>query len=235
MASRSNRRNFLKIGTVAGSGMLLTQFSNSSVFAGATQSDADCFFKIVKTRRSVRKYLSTSVPEEHITQILDAARMAPTSGNQQPWKFLVVRDPQKIKELKTECIAQAIERFKIRKGNPTETELTEYKEKVAKNMENYLSAPVYIIVLTDSNSIYPTYNEHDGPLAAGYLLLAARALGYGTVYITDAIPDAATKKVFNIPDNYKRVCITPIGIPESWPETPTKKELKELVIQEKFE
>ncbi len=235
MATQSNRRNFLKAGTAAGTAILLSQMPHSAAIAGEEQNEADCFFKVIKTRRSIRKYLPTLVPEEHLTQILEAARMAPTAGNQQPWKFLVVRDQQKINELKTECINLALDGFKARKANPTEKELNEFNEKVAKSMGNYLSAPVFIIVLTDSKSIYPTYNDQDGPLAAGYLMLAARALGYGTVYITDAIPDVATQKVFNIPENYKRVCITPVGVPENWPEPPVKKDLKELVVYEKFD
>ena len=47
---------------------------------------------IIKNRRTVRKFKFTHVPEEHIIKILDAARFAPTAGNQQPWKFLVIRD-----------------------------------------------------------------------------------------------------------------------------------------------
>jgi len=54
-------------------------------------------------------------------------------------------------------------------------------------------------------------------MAAGFLMLAARALGYGTVFITDAIPDQVTKEVLRIPDRYTRVCITPLGIPVEWP------------------
>ena len=64
--------------------------------------------------------------------------------------------------------------------------------------------------------------------------LAARALGYGTVFITDAISDKITREVFEIPDTYTRVCITPLGIPFEWPKTPPKKELEEFIIREKF-
>ena len=96
------------------------------------------------------------------------------------------------------------------------------------------SASVYIVVLTDSKSKYPDYNHWDGPLAAGYLILAARALGYGTVFYTDSIPDEVTKKVLNIPDRYQRVCIIPVGIPESWPDKPSKKEFTELVCWNKI-
>jgi len=48
------------------------------------------------------------------------------------------------------------------------------------------------------------------------------------------IPDAVTKKVLGIPDRYTRVCITPIGVPEEWPESPPKKELEEFLVIESF-
>jgi nitroreductase len=66
-------------------------------------------------------------------------------------------------------------------------------------------------------------------MAAGFLMLAARALGYGTVFITDAIPDQVTKEVLRIPDRYTRVCITPLGIPVEWPDSPPKRKLEEFI------
>ena len=90
------------------------------------------------------------------------------------------------------------------------------------------------MILTDNNSKYPDYNHWDGPLGAGYLMLAARALGYGTVFITDAISVEVTKDVLKIPDSYTRVCITPLGIPYEWPETPDKKSLEEFIVREQF-
>ena len=92
--------------------------------------------------------------------------------------------------------------------------------------------PNLIVILTDDQSTYPDYNHWDGPMAAGYLMLAARALGYGTVFITDAISDAITKKVLNIPDRYTRVCITPLGVPVEWPQSPPKKPLEDFIAWE---
>jgi nitroreductase len=69
-------------------------------------------------------------------------------------------------------------------------------------------------------------------MAAGYLMLAARALGYGTVYITDSIPDEITREVLAIPARYQRVCITPVGIPAGWPDPSPKKKLEDLVAYE---
>jgi nitroreductase len=189
------------------------------------------FFETVMSRRSVRRFLSTPVPEEDLTRILDAARMAPTSGNQQPWRFLVVRDPGVIEELKEGCVEMGLEMRRGR-GMPATDEVAQsMRDTLA---QGYFSAPAYVVILTDGESQYPTYNHWDGPLAAGYLMLAARALGYGTVFVTDAIPDAVTKEVLNIPDRYTRVCITPVGAPEEWPDPPPKKELEEFIVYEKF-
>jgi nitroreductase len=65
-------------------------------------------------------------------------------------------------------------------------------------------------------------------------MLAARALGYGTVFITDAIPESLTKEVLQIPDRYTRVCITPLGVPVDWPNTPEKKKLEDMISYEKL-
>jgi nitroreductase len=54
---------------------------------------------VIKTRRSIRKYKSDPVPENVLNQILEAARFAPSSGNRQPWHFIVVKDPDIKKEL----------------------------------------------------------------------------------------------------------------------------------------
>jgi nitroreductase len=191
------------------------------------------FWNVIQNRRSVRTFKSDSIPEKDILRIIDAARMAPTSGNQQPWKFLVIKDKTTINQMKEACIKLALQRFdsngdnKMTKG--------QFTEDITKRFSStYFSAPVFIVILTDNNSMYPDYNHWDGPLAAGYLMLAARALGYGTVFITDAIPDIITKEVLQIPANYTRVCITPLGVPVEWPKTPQKKSLEEFVVKEKF-
>ncbi|MFO7448293.1 MAG: nitroreductase family protein [Ignavibacteriaceae bacterium] len=187
---------------------------------------------VFQERRSVRKYKPDPVPQEDLVKIIDAARMAPTSGNQQPWKFLVIQDQNKIAEMKNLCLAGFIENYD---NNPDKSEDREsFINRATESLTNYFSAPVYIVILTDNNSMYPTYNHWDGPLAAGYLMLAARSLGYGTVFITDAIPDNVTKTALGIPDNYTRVCITPLGTPVEWPKSPKKKELEEFIIYEKF-
>jgi len=221
-----SRRSFLRL-AAAGSALCATGATTALSAPSIDSGLLDMFAK----RQSVRRYKSDPVPEEHLRLILDAARRSPTSGNQQPWKFLVVRNPATIERLRVRCL-------KFYEANwPKDlppAEKASRVENATKRLAGYFSAPVYVVVLTDSQSTYPSYNHHDGPLAAGYLCLAARALGYGTVYITDAIPEQATREVLSIPERYERVCITPLGIPDEWPDPMPKKKLEEFVVYESF-
>ena len=163
----------------------------------------------------MRKFKSTPVPEKHITKILEAAHSAPSPHNRQAWKYLVISDRAKIEQLKEECIKETGEGRR-------------------KYYTNYFSAPVYIIIFSDSSTANPEADLMAAAISAGYLMLAARALGYGTVYRVNSVPEKIVREFFNIPDNFKRVCITPVGVPESWPKGPSKKGLDKVVVYEKF-
>lgn len=190
-------------------------------------------FDLFKFRRSVRDYLPTPVPREHILKIIDAARMAPTSGNQQPWKFLVIQDRAKLDQL-----AEATANFWVEeegKGmNASAGKRAAMLEENRKWVRKYLGAPVLIVILTDSQTRYPSYNHWDGPNAASYLMLAARALGYGTVYATDTLNFDLVRKLFAIPEQYEIVCVTPLGVPSKWPDSKPKKPLESFVVFESF-
>jgi len=190
-------------------------------------------FDIIHSRRTVRSYKSTPVPEEHLMRILDAARMCPTAGNQQPWKFLVIRDRKKLDMLKTEALNWYVDSYRSR-TDPPEQDIDSAKERVRESLDGALSAPVYVAVLVDSKARYPDYVVYDGTLAAGYLMIAARALNYGTGFFTTYFPNDKMQQFFDIPDRYQLICFTPIGIPEEWPAVPNKKELSEFVVFEEF-
>ncbi len=57
------------------------------------------FDKVIKTRRSIRKYKGTPVPRESLMKILEAARIAPSAAHRQPWHFVVVGDKETIEKL----------------------------------------------------------------------------------------------------------------------------------------
>ena len=182
-------------------------------------------------RRTVRRFTSAPVPDAHVRIVLDAARHAPTAGNQQPWKFLVVRDRQGLDTLKTVARDAYLERYRLEGGSG---DTAAVRRQVEQALEGALSAPVYIAVLADREAPYADYIFHDAALAAGNLMNAARALGYGTGFFTTYFPDAVLRPLFQIPERYTVVCFTPLGVPEAWPDTPAKKPLQELVVEERF-
>lgn len=190
-------------------------------------------FDTMEHRRTVRSFKPDSIPEEHILRILDAARYAPTSGNQQPWKFLIIRDRARLDSLKTAALEWYLDDY-MKLWQPSDEDLARVKSIIEGTLSDNLSAPVYVAVLVDSLAKYPDYIIYDGTMAAGYLMIAARALGYGTGFYTSFFPEAQMKKFFDIPDRYRLICFTPIGIPTEWPEMPKKRPLDDLIVWGQF-
>ena len=226
-----DRRNGLKLGAAFIAGLTFPSLTTPAEVP--LPQSAKTFLKLIKTRRSIRKFKSTPIPEEHLIAIVDAARMAPCAGNEQPWKFLVIQEEEQVAALRNELVKET-EKYLRENQTLTGKELVKQaKEMTEKRIAGRLSAPAYIVVLADKARKYPTYNRHDGPLAASTLLLAAWAFGYGTVYLTDSFPEPVVKKAFNIPEQYEMVCLTPIGVPDEKPKA-KKKELKEFIVKEGF-
>jgi nitroreductase len=64
------------------------------------------FYEAVETRRTVRNFLSDQVPGEVLERCIDAARLAPSSSNLQPWEFVVIRDPRARAAANAACLDQ---------------------------------------------------------------------------------------------------------------------------------
>ncbi len=201
--------------------------------------DPDAFLAVFSKRQTVRRYKPDPIPKEHIRKILDAARRGPTCMNQQPWMFLVVQDKAKIEAMKKRSLDSLSRRFDEAAAKSKDAKLEDIERRKASAIrftEGYFTAPVYVAVLVDSESQCSGYAlKHDGPIAAAYLMLAARAFGYGTAYLTDGISEEVTREVLAIPPRYVRICITPIGVPDGWPPQAPKRELDEMVAYETLE
>ncbi len=201
--------------------------------------DPNAFVSVFPKRQTVRRYKPDPVPREHIEKILNAARCGPTCMNQQPWKFLVIQDKAKIMEMRKRTLnllSRRFDEFAEKNSGMKPEDLERRKAGSLRFTEGYFTAPVYVAVLVDSESQCSGYAlKHDGPIAAAYLMLAARAFGYGTAYLTDGIPEQVTREVLAIPARYTRICITPIGIPDGWPKPVQKRRLEEMVAYETLE
>jgi nitroreductase len=228
----TTRRKLIVIAALCGAAGLAAEKRDEA-------ADIKGFLAVFPKRQTVRRYKSDPVPEQALRQILDAARYGPTCMNQQPWKFLVVRDPAKIEAMKKQTLGileKRFESFSAQRKDMKPEELQAQKERSLRFTEGYFTAPVYVVVLVDSESACSGYAlKHDGPIAVGYMMLAARAFGYGTAYLTDGIPEQVTREVLAIPARYQRICVTPIGVPDGWPKKQEKRKFDEIVAWETLE
>jgi len=170
-------------------------------------------FDAIKKRRSVRAYTSEEVSDEDIEQLIEAARLAPSAGNIQPWEFVIVRNA----EIKRRLAIAALHQTFIEE------------------------APVVIVVCADvarSSWGYGSrganlYCLQDTAAATENILLAAQALGLATCWV-GAFHEEEVAKVVNTPRNVRPVAIVPVGRPAEKPGVPPKRSMREIVHHEAF-
>ena len=163
----------------------------------------------IKNRRSVRAYKPDPIPEESLEKVLEAARLAPSAHNDQDWKFIVVKDSEKRKQLAEAARSQSFI-----------AEAPVVIVAVALNPERVMSCevPAYAINLT---------------IAIDHMTLQACEQGLGTCWI-GAFSQEQVKKILNIPDQYKVVALLPLGFPADSPKPKTRKGLEEIICYENF-
>jgi nitroreductase len=181
----------------------------------------------IKSRRAIRKYKTTPVDDKTIELVLEAARWAPSWTNTQCWKFIVVRDNKTKAELAN--ILLSVEKGGTPDGNPAFRAIN--------------SAPVVIVACAKlgTSGYYgdePATDKGDWfmfdvALAMQNLVLAAHALGLGTVHV--ALMDAKkAANILQVPEGFCVVEMTPLGYPDQEPKPRPRKELPEIVSYEKF-
>ena len=161
--------------------------------------------EVIKSRRSIRKYKPDPVSEEEIGNILEAARWAPSAGNSQPWKFMVLRSKEVRKKL-----ADAI---------PTGKFIS--------------SAPLGIAVIVNPKA--STHPVEDGAAATQNMLLEAHSLGLGACWIGayGTANEEAAKKILNIPEEERILSIIAIGHPAESPEK-SRRSIEEIAFTDRY-
>lgn len=163
----------------------------------------------IKNRRSVRGYKSDPIPEQSLRKVLEAARLAPSAHNDQDWKFVIIKDLKKRKQLAEAARSQSFI-----------AEAPIIIAAVALNPEKVMSCevPAYAINLT---------------IAVDHMTLQACEEGLGTCWI-GAFSQEEVKKILDIPEQYKVVALLPLGFPADSPRPKIRKSLEEIVCYEKF-
>ncbi|MEM3703863.1 MAG: nitroreductase family protein [Candidatus Bathyarchaeia archaeon] len=173
----------------------------------------------IKTRRSIRKFKPSSVEEEKLQTVLEAARWAPSWANTQCWEFIVVRDPETKKKLAATLTS----------WNPA--------------VDAVKNAPIVIVAcaklgvsgffngkpVTDKGDFF----MFDVALALQNLALAAHSLGLGTLHV-GAFDAKKAAEILNVPNGVSVVELMPLGYPMEAPKATRRKELKDFVYFEMY-
>jgi nitroreductase len=169
------------------------------------------FLELASKRYSVRNYQNRPVEKEKLLYVLEAARLAPSAVNFQPWQFVVLTEADQLKAV-----------------------VDIYPREWVK------TAPVIIMALGDHElgwhrkSDGKDYTDVDIALAIDHLMLAAAEQSLGTCWICNFDFNKCCK-IFNIPENLEPIAFIAIGYPEEQ-EIPEKKRksLNQLVRWERL-
>jgi len=159
----------------------------------------------IKNRRSIRKYKNKKIPKKLIGEMIEADKYAPSSHNSQPWRFIVITNKKKIKEL-SEHIKSWFKRrlslgFFIGFFNKKiKNELEVAKKRLVKEDLFFYNAPLLILIYAKPNR----FTVQDCSLAAQNMMLAARSLNIGSCWIGFA----------DLVINRKRKLMTSLGVPK---------------------
>ncbi len=157
------------------------------------------------SRRSIRAFRDEDVSVDLILKAIDIARYAPSSGNRQPWEFMIIKSKDRIKEL---------------------ADIHPWARPA-------LGASAVVIVLVNEKQSPVSYIV-DGAIAATYLWLALHCLGLGAVWLQTLRNTNKLREILSIPQEYLPVAILAIGYPAEKPKTKPRKSLEELVHVEEF-
>jgi len=166
-------------------------------------------FDAITKRRSIRAYKPDPIPEDKLNRVLEAARLAPSAKNRQPWKFIVVKDPTIRQALVPACKGQ---RF-------------------------VGEAPVVIVGVAETTDYVLTCGipAHiiDIAIAMTQITLQAMEEGLGTCWIGAFYQDEV-KKVLGIPPDKQVVELMTLGYPAESPAPRPRKSFEEVFVFDRY-
>ena len=168
------------------------------------------FSELIEKRYSVRAYKPDPVEDEKLERVLEAARLAPTAANLQPFQLIVIHTAGREAEL-----------MRIYGRNW------------------FVEAPLVICACGIPSrgwvrqSDGKSYTDVDVSIVMDHLVLAAADLGLGTCWIGAFDPDAA-REVLGLPDGVEPIAFTPLGYPADRPRPKKRKPLSDLVRYERW-
>lgn len=168
------------------------------------------FLELVQQRYSVRAYKPDPVEEDKLQQVLEAARLAPSAANRQPFRLIVLHTAGREAELKR-----------------------------VYHRSWFSQAPLIIAIcgLPDQAWVRrdgQNYHYVDAAIAMDHLILAATSLGLGTCWVA-AFDPAAAREILGLPPEVEPIAFTPLGYSADNPRPKEREPLAALVHYERWD
>lgn len=165
------------------------------------------YFDLIQKRYSVRAYKPDPVEDGKLRQVLEAARLAPTAANRQPFQIIVIHTEGRRAEL----------------------------NKIYQR-EWFVQAPLLICAvgvprISWVRTDHRRYLDVDVAIVMDHLILAATDLGLGTCWVA-AFDEGVARKALHLPDEVVPLIFTPLGYPADQPSEKERKELAQLIRYE---
>jgi nitroreductase len=195
----------------------------------------------IMERRSIRKYKSDPVPEEMLQELMEAARLAPSGTNQQPWRFIVVKN----QEVKEQIQAAAFNQ-KFLSQAPVLlvccADLTTYAFNTRKRVQELVDAGVF------GPEAFESYPNIDSPkdaatlkafvphamlnvaIAMENIALRAVSLGLGTC-IVQLMKAKKISEILQLPEHLIITALMPLGFPDQHPPLRPRVSVEEIVYK----
>lgn len=201
----------------------------------------------IRERRSIRRFKGDPVSDETIRELLEAARLAPSGSNRQPWRFIVVTDPEERAKLRKICWDQAfIEQAPVvfvcwadlvAYSQPSRLKRSE--EFIAAGVTQTLSGrfadPEFrasLLRLPDPDlSVFVAPAVASTYIAIEHMVLTATALGLGSCWVGALGGEGEINAMFNLPKTTVVVAVLPVGYPDKVPPPRPRIPLSEILLR----
>lgn len=168
-------------------------------------------YEAMRTTEATRSYMPDAVDEVTLHRVLDNARFAPSGGNRQPWRVVIVRDPEQKRKLREQYVLAYRE---------TPAYGTSNLDRFADHLDE---VPVLLLVCVESAALTVTDTDLGRPSIVGgasiypfvqNILLGLRSEGLAGLLTTLVCPrESELRKIFAIPDAFAVACLIPVGRP----------------------
>jgi nitroreductase len=195
------------------------------------------FIKMIKERRSVRRFTKDSVDKEVIHEIIQAGRYAPSAENSQPWKFIVITNTKEIQQLSRRIKVELqnlikrrwIARFSIKELKDEDTLRFLYAVSSTEEDTIFFHAPVLLFIITKNRLMY----DESCACCAQNMMLAAHSLGIGSCWIGFASVLGLSQdmlKNIGVPEGYHISAALVFGHPQGKPKRASIRKIESDVI-----